>query len=58
MFTSNGCARERRWVVFSTDSRHVTLGWHSEPTEGILVAERDLAPWKRVSWLAVVETDC
>lgn len=55
---AKGRARERRWIVLSTDGRHVTLGRHSDPTEEeILVAERSLAEAGLAGWLAVVEGD-
>ncbi len=50
------CARERYWIVLSTDGRHVTLGRHSDPTEEeILAVEHSLEAKGLAGWLVVME---
>ena len=49
---------ERRWIVLGTDGRHVTLGWHTDPTEEeVLAAQRSLFANGLAGWLAVMEGD-
>ena len=53
-----GLDRESRWIVLSSDGRHVTLGRHSDPTEEeVNAAERSLSAEGLSGWLAVMEGD-
>lgn len=47
---------ETRWIVLSTDGRHVTLGRHTDPSpEEIAQAEAGLAAQGLEGWLAVMK---
>ena len=49
-------ARERRWIVLGGDGRHVTLGRHTNPTQGeIDAAEAALKASGQAGWLAVMQ---
>jgi hypothetical protein len=47
---------ETRWIVLSTDGRHVSMGRHSDPShDEVTEVERSLAAQGLAGWLAVMK---